>query len=259
MSRLPLLPDRSRPLVFAHRGCSSLAPENTMASFRLARSLGSPGLELDVHFCASGELVVAHDDTFARTAGDGRRIEDLRWEEIQRVDVGSFFGPTFSAERPPLLSEVIEEFLPDLYLDIELKTRRASADPLPKAVAEVLAAQRKRTEGAVTVSSFNPFALRSFKKAAPQVPTAIIWCADAELPWFLRNGEGRWISACDYLKPIHSKATALSMALLGHLGGRPLVPWTVDSPSLAQDLLARGCGGIITNRPQDMVPVFYTA
>lgn len=238
-------------MIFAHRGCSSLAPENTMASFRLARSLGAPGLELDVHLCATGELVVAHDDTFERTAGDGRRIEDLRWEEIRRMDVGSYFGAAASAERPPLLSEVIEEFLPDLYLDIELKSRRASGDPLPKAVAAVLAAHGERSRGAVTCSSFNPLSLRSFKKEAPDIPTAIIWCAEAELPWYLRNGEGRWLSACDYLKPIHSKATALSMALLGRAGGRPLVPWTVDDRNLARTLLDRGCLGIITNRPQD--------
>jgi len=257
MSHLKVLPDRRRPLIFAHRGCSSLAPENTMGAFRLARSLKAPGLELDVHLCATGELVVAHDDTFARTAEDGRRIEDLRWDEIRNLDVGAYFGGSQGAERPPLLNEVIEEFLPDLYLDIELKTRRTAQDPLPRAVAAALAAQGKRTAGAVTVSSFNPFALRAFKKAAPSVPTAIIWCADGELPWILRNGEGRWISTCDYLKPIHSKVTPLSMALLGRLGARTMVPWTVDDPNLAKALVARGCGGIITNRPQDMVPYFY--
>jgi len=66
---IPLLPDRPRPLLFAHRGCSSLAPENTMAAFATALRVGSPGVELDVHRCATGELVVAHDDCFtARTA-----------------------------------------------------------------------------------------------------------------------------------------------------------------------------------------------
>ena len=106
MSRLPLLPGRKRPLLFAHRGCSSLAPENTMAAFRRARETGAAGMELDIHITSDGELVVAHDDTFTRTApaganGDGRGLEEMSLAEIRAIDVGSFFGPGFSGERPP--------------------------------------------------------------------------------------------------------------------------------------------------------------
>ena len=101
MSRVPLLPDRKRPMLFAHRGCSSLAPENTMASFKKAREVGAPGIELDIHVCKSGELVVVHDDTFQRTAGDSRAIADLTLAEIQAIDVGK-------GERPPLLDDGLE-------------------------------------------------------------------------------------------------------------------------------------------------------
>jgi glycerophosphoryl diester phosphodiesterase len=247
-----LLPERRRPLLFAHRGCSSLAPENTMAAFKKARGCGADGIELDIHACAGGELVVAHDDTFQRTAEDSRSLESLRYEEIKAVDVGSFFAPEFSGERPPLLDEVLEEFCPGLYIDIELKTRKTKNDPLPALLAEKLKRFGGKIANAVTVSSFNPFAILSFKKRCPHIPTAIIWCDGAEVPPILRRGFGRCISRCDYLKPEHVQVNRFTRFTLGVLEQRPIVPWTIDNPALAKKMLHLGCQGIITNRPQDM-------
>ncbi|MDR0760794.1 MAG: glycerophosphodiester phosphodiesterase [Treponema sp.] len=257
MSRLPLLPGRKRPLLFAHRGCSSLAPENTLASFRKAREVGAPGIELDIHVSRTGELVVAHDDTFVRTApagvnGGGRRIEEMSLTEIRTLDVGSFFGAGFGGERPPLLAEVLEEFCPDLYVDIELKSRKTKDDPLPAAAAKLLKAMGRAIEESVTVSSFNPICLRAFKRAAPHIPTAVIYSVDPEVPWALRRGAGRFIAGCDYAKPEHAQATAFARFRIAGIEGRPLVPWTVDDPVQAERLLGLGCGGIITNRPQNM-------
>jgi glycerophosphoryl diester phosphodiesterase len=236
-----------------------------MAAFRKARELGAPGIELDIHISADGELVVAHDDTFTRTApaaanGAGRQIEDMRLTEIRTLDVGSFFSPAFSGERPPLLAEVLEEFCPGLYIDIELKSResRPGADPLPAAAARLLKAMGKAVETSVTVSSFNPVSLAAFKKAAPHIPTAVIYCDSPGVPWALRRGGGRFIAGCDYVKPEHAQATPFSLFRIGGLERRPLVPWTVDDPALAERLLGLGCRGIITNRPQDVgaLPVF---
>jgi glycerophosphoryl diester phosphodiesterase len=252
MSFVPLLPDRKRPLVFAHRGCSSLAPENTMAAFNKARETGAPGIELDIHLCASGELVVAHDDTFQRTAGDGRRVTELKYGEIRGIDVGSFFDPAFRGERPPRLEDVLEAFCPGMYIDIELKTRKTKDDPLPGRLAEVLGRFGDRALQSVTVSSFNPFGILVFKRLCPRVPTAIIWSADTEVPPILRCGFGRFLSRCDYLKPVHRQVNPFSRFWLGGLEGRPLIPWTIDDRGLAERMLKTGCAGIITNRPQDM-------
>ena len=257
MKKIPLLPGRPRPLIFAHRGCSSLAPENTLAAFTKARELGAPGIELDVHLCATGELVVAHDDTFRRTAppganGGGRPLEELSLREIRAIDVGSFFDPRFSAERPPLLAETLEEFCPGMYIDIELKSRKIGDDPLPGRTAELLRAFGERVLSSVTVSSFNPFSIRAFKAHCPGVPTAIIWNSGKELSPLLRRGFGKVIAACDYLKPVHLQAGRFFRFPGKVLERRPVVPWTVDDRARAQELLAQGCTGIISNRPQDM-------
>jgi glycerophosphoryl diester phosphodiesterase len=268
---------RQRPLVFAHRGCSSLAPENTMAAYKKARDFGVPGIELDIHATLDGKLAVAHDDTFKRTAppdnnGGGRLLEELSYDEIRRIDVGSFFGSPWSSERPPLLEDVLEEFCPAMYVDIELKSRKTKNDSLPGLLAEKLKALGGTISSAVTVSSFNPFALRTFKKAwyeirngqkrkagagrralreTPDIPTAVIWSADREVPPVLRYGLGRIPAGCDYLKPVCKQVNAFSMFRF-KLEGRPVVPWTVDDLPLAEKLINAGCAGIITNRPQDM-------
>lgn len=66
MSRMALFPEIARPLLFAHRGLSSIAPENTMAAFKLARDMGMPGIEFDVHLTKDGKLAVIHDHSTAR-------------------------------------------------------------------------------------------------------------------------------------------------------------------------------------------------
>jgi glycerophosphoryl diester phosphodiesterase len=254
---LPLLPDRSRPLLFAHRGCSSLAPENTMASFRKARETGAPGIELDIHAAASGELVVAHDGNFTRTAPgafncEGRIIEELNYSEIKTVDVGVFFGPGFKGEHPPLLEDVLESFCPEMYVDIELKTGKTRDDPLPGLLAALLKKFGSKVCGAVTVSSFNPVAVRNFKRLVPEIPTAVIYCPDKGVPFILRRGLGRFIAACDYLKPVHTLVNRFNRFRHTVLEGRPVVPWTIDDPAVAKKMAALGCAGIISNRPQDM-------
>jgi glycerophosphoryl diester phosphodiesterase len=242
-----------------------------MASFRKARDIGAPGIELDIHVCGTGELVVAHDDNFLRTVpegrnGGGRPIEELGYGEIREIDAGAAFGRqsgvqdagaaapgAFVGERPPLLEQVLEEFCPGMYIDIELKTRKTSGDPLPALAAAMLKHFGDRVLTSVTVSSFNPFSLLAFKKLCPSVPTAVIWSADKAVPPLLRRGFGRIISHCDYLKPVHTQVGRFSYFRFQTLERRPLVPWTVDDPALAQRLLRTGSAGIISNRPQDLL------
>jgi glycerophosphoryl diester phosphodiesterase len=264
MIRTAILPDRARPLLFAHRGCSSLAPENTMAAFRKARELGAPGLELDVHVCATGELVVAHDDNFLRTAppganADGRLIEELPLKEIRLIDVGSFFDPAFHAEHPPLLEEVLEEFSPALYIDIELKSDKISGDALPRLVARKLKSFGKAVEEALVVSSFNPFSIIAFKRLSPRIPAAVIYSESRDVPRLLRRGFGRHIAGCDYVKPNHKLVTPAAVSRIAAQEKRPMIPWTIDDPAIAAEMFRLGCAGVITNRPQDMAAVIKAA
>ena len=99
----PLFAGVPRPLLFGHRGYSSVAPENTMEAFDLCVGRGIPGAELDVHLCKSGELVIIHDHELQRLAGIDAVVEDSTYAELRQLDVGSHKDPRFAGARIPLL------------------------------------------------------------------------------------------------------------------------------------------------------------
>ena len=266
-----ILPNEKRPLLFAHRGISSEAPENTMAAFKLARDFGIPGIELDIHITKDGKLAVIHDQDTGRVAGclenDGTRIqpgssaknrgvsiEASDWKTLSAIDIGSWKGSTFKNERIPLLSDLFEELGNAVYFDIELKsTTKADLGLEAAAAASIRAADGGRglAERCI-VSSFNPFALARFKAIMPEIKTAIIWCEDEGLPYFLRHGEGRWLGKVDFLKPAQEKVKKTSSFRWRKLEGYEFLPWTVDDPQEAQRILAVGASGVVSNRPHKL-------
>jgi glycerophosphoryl diester phosphodiesterase len=94
--------------------------------------------------------------------------------------------------------------------------------------------------------------MRGIAAAGTDIPTAVIYCVNGELPWLFRHGFGRFLAGCDYLKPIHKQVSSFSMFRFTAIESRPVVPWTVEEIGLAEKLINAGCQGIITNRPQDM-------
>lgn len=261
-----ILPDRQRPLVFAHRGLSSVAPENTMAAFRLARDKGIAGVELDVHLTSDGRLAVIHDHFTGRTAGAeglapgpeakgrGLELERSAWPEIAALDVGSWKGSEYSGERVPLLSELFEELGEELCFDIELKNEKRADYGLEAAVAKAIRGARggRGLGGGCVVCSFNPISLARFKDLMPEVPTGILWSGGADLPAYLRHGEGRFIGKADFLKPVKEKVNPASSFRWRRLGGYEVLPWTVDTPEEASRLLKLGCVGLVSNRPHEL-------
>lgn len=242
----PLLPDFPRPLAFAHRGLSSLYPENTMAAYAAARKAGIPGIELDVHLTKDRKLVVFHDDTTKRIVdGPALSLEGSDYLLLSSLDIGSWKDSAFSGERMPLLDNVFEEFGATQYIDIEIKSRTTKDAGLELLLAETI--RRYGMEKRCIVSSFNPFSLRRFKTVMPNLPTAIIWSDSTELYWFLRQGEGRWIGDVDVLKPEH---VLLKRKRLFASLRRPLLPWTVDTEADAERVISLGAAGIISNCPQ---------
>lgn len=242
------------PRYIAHRGASTLAPENTLASFALARKLGCQGIEFDVHVCKSGELVIVHDHYLDRIAGIHSRIEDLDYDDIRRIDAGSFFNllfpdranPTFSSERIPTLDDLLETVGPLMFMDIELKLDTLHGDALAQKTAECLVRHNRKN---CIISSFHPLAIRSYKKFGTHT-TAAIYCDDPSVPFFMRHRECLYISGADIKKP------SFEVALRSpdfECGKKPVIVWTVDSPIQADMLLKGGVSSVITNRIQDFL------
>lgn len=240
------------PIVFGHRGCSALAPENTLAAFALIAEQKIPGVELDVHQCLTGEIVVSHDDTLQRTAGVPVSIHQTACSDIREHDVGAWFAPEFAGQQLPLLEEVFELLGETVCYDIEIKhepkaVRRGWAESTEAKVARLIIDYG--LAHTCMVSSFDPFVLRRMARIAGEIPRAIIYGPEPELPAILRAGHGAWIGRATVLKP-RSDATA---SALRRAGDRPVIPWTVDDPARARELVEIGVRGIISNRPAEVL------
>src|SRR5690348_1781996 len=84
-----------RPLICGHRGTRARAPENTLAGFALAATMGADLIELDVRLTSDGALAIIHDATVDRTTNGTGRVADLTWEGLQALDAGLWFGAAF--------------------------------------------------------------------------------------------------------------------------------------------------------------------
>ncbi|HEX6835172.1 MAG TPA: glycerophosphodiester phosphodiesterase [Polyangia bacterium] len=227
-----------RPLVIAHRGASADAVENTMAAFRLAREEGADGVELDVMRCASGEIVVFHDDDLERLGKRAGLTRAASLAELREIDLGG-------GERIPLLDEVLEELGP-LLVNVELKSQSKLADDgLAAAVAAIL--RRHAARARALVSSFDPLLLARFRLRAPDLPTGLLFAHDQSLA--LRRA---W--AAPLLRPaaLHPEAALVDALRVRawHARGYALNVWTVDDPAELRLLAALGVDGVITNRPK---------
>ncbi len=112
---------RATPMVIAHRGGKKWAPENTMSGFRQSIEAKADGIELDIHRCKSGELVVIHDETLDRTTNGTGLVKEKTWDELSKLSAGLWFDKKFESEKLPLLSDVLSLVDGKLMLNIEIK------------------------------------------------------------------------------------------------------------------------------------------
>jgi glycerophosphoryl diester phosphodiesterase len=208
-------------------------------------ALGVHGVELDVHQCSSGQLVVIHDHHLKRLAGCDEHVEALPYDALKELDVGSHFSEDFAGESIPLLDEVLDLGGNRLFYDIEIKSEgMQNRGDLCEALVGTV--RHHGLEAKVLVSSFNPFRLRDMRFIAPDITTAIIYSTHADVPRFLRSGSGRIISRCYGLKP-HS--SLITPRMMKHRHSYPILPWTVNDEEEAERVLSLGCCGIVTDTP----------
>lgn len=233
---------RGRPRVWAHRGDSANAPENTMLAFDKARIAGADGIELDVRFDGEHNVVVFHDSLLERLTGQPGRMEQLSAAERSALRV--------RGEPVPLLADVLHEL--DLEIDIEIKAVKAGRmGALAAATAKVIKDAGRSDQ--VMVSSFDPVALVQFHRHLPDVALAYIFGDDQPLP--LRKGwVGTWIGA----SLVHPQNTLCTEATVKawHRAGMPVNTWTVDSASELKRLALLGVDGVFCNDPAHALAVF---
>ncbi|WP_330329826.1 glycerophosphodiester phosphodiesterase family protein [Streptomyces sp. NBC_00536] len=247
------------PVVYAHRGASAYAPENTLASIDLAAHLGIDWVENDVQRTKDGVLVVVHDDTLKRTTDVRKvfpnrspwRVKDFTAAEIARLDAGSWFRPEFAGARIPTLRQymdrvernqgrlLLEVKKPELYPGIErqildLLDRTGWLDQ--RHVASRLVVQSFSADSVALVHKLRPDVVTAFLGAPPEEDLERYAAfSDRINPWF-REISAEWVADVHALRGPH---------------GRPMEvdTWIVDDPETTRRVVEMGVDGIITNAP----------
>lgn len=237
--------DHPGPLAIAHRGGMALAPENTLAAFGRATSLGLTHLETDVRTTRDGHVVCFHDPTLRRVTGHPGRVADLDLAELRRLRVGG-------TDQVPTLVEAMASF-PDARFAIDLKDETSIG-----AMARLLRANPGWAERVLVAGAWSRW-LDRLRDEAPGVTTALGWRSLTTLIACSRGGVRPPGLRVDVLArggfahvpirlgrlPVHSERVIRR----AHELGIRVVVWTVDDPATMRALLDMGVDGIITDRP----------
>jgi glycerophosphoryl diester phosphodiesterase len=242
----------TRSLLIGHRGYPALFPENTLASFEGAMQAGCDMIELDVTLTMDRKVVVIHDDTLDRTTNGKGPVLEQTFEEIKRLNAGSWFAPKFSAERIPELLEVMDLTAGRCMLNIEIKESAFEAD-FPVDAIEHQVVKLVKTSGAmdrVIISSFDKRILERI--AAMDAPPAVAYISD----------HGADKSVLDMLLAMkafswHPRFTVLTHNQVDmlHTAGLKVFPWTINTRAEAEKVLALGVDGLICNELRVMQAV----
>lgn len=224
----------------AHRGYSTVAPENTLPAFAAAVRAGATLVEFDVRATRDGVPVVIHDRTVGRTTDGRGRVWDLTADEIAALDAGSWFGAGFTGLRVPTLAETLDLLAPGpTGLLVEIKPP-ATLDEVKSVVAQL--AQRDLLDRAV-LQSFDTDVLRKIRDVAPDVRRGLL----------LFRFDGETVELCreldvTYCNPpvddvLHGAETMAALAAAG-VG---VMPWTPNDMALWRPLVDAGVAGLITD------------
>jgi glycerophosphoryl diester phosphodiesterase len=221
-------------IIIGHRGASGYEPENTLRSFERAINMGVSMIELDVYVCASGEIVVIHDDTVDRTTDGEGNVSDLSWEELKQLDAGQ-------GQRIPLLSQVFNLVNKRVGIDIEIKDPQAV-----RPVAALIQEYVKKYEWSYDhffITSFDHEAVREFHEICPEVKTGLLF-------------EGQSLNVIELVKLTKSQSVILDYYSAtkefiadAHAKNIQVFAYTVNAKDIAEQLKSFGIDGIITDYP----------
>jgi glycerophosphoryl diester phosphodiesterase len=230
-------------LILGHRGASHDFPENTLEAFVGAKAQGADGIELDVMRCASGELVVTHDEELTRLAGRPWVVARTPYWKLKEADVGSRLG--FKPARIPLLHEVFDALPKDFFVNIELKCDTLEDRGLSVEVGRYV--EREGLDERVVISSFNPLCLVRLAAAFPNLKRALL--IDPDKPWWPQAHFWLPVIGRDGVHPYFKDTTEDRVRRWKERGLR-LGVWTVDDFQEADRLEFLGIDYLITNEPQ---------
>ncbi|RWZ60157.1 glycerophosphodiester phosphodiesterase [Halobacillus fulvus] len=236
----------AKTMIFAHRGASKLAPENTMPAFELAQASGADGIETDVQLTKDQIPVLIHDENLRRTTNGTGFVQDYTYAELESLDAGSWFSSEFSDVSIVSLDAFLRWFKhQSMFLNIELKTNVIEYKDIESIVYELL--KQHHVLDRTVISSFNPRSLIRMKKINPSVPTAFLTST-------------KMINLVDYAKSLNANALHVKHRLLDKRLVKQckekkikLRIYTVNRPSMMKKCYKLGVDAIFTDVPHEAI------
>lgn len=237
------------PCWIAHRGAGALAPENTLAAFRLGAEHGFAMFECDVKLSADGEPYLLHDDELDRTTNGQGAASVLNWDALSRLDAGSWHSRMHAGE-PVLRLEALSRWLQALGLmvNLELKPNPGDEHRTGRVVAQKVAQWWRDSEVKPLLSSFSVEALEAARDAQPGLPRALLLDR-----WQLDGVQQAMQLGCVALVVHHSFLDARRIDAIHEVGLKALA-YTVNDTDRADTLWAAGLDGLITDQVDTFEP-----
>lgn len=234
-----------QPQIWAHRGASADAPENTMAAFELAILEGADAIEIDLQVSSDGELVICHDESLERLAGFPGFVVQTPWDELKVIDI-AYHRPEFPLMAMPRLADLLDLLEPtNLALNVELKN---SILPMPAIERKAYEMTRDFAKNhRVIFSSFNHQSMVTLLDIDPTLEVAPLYSRVEEADPFLMAGLG--------MKALHPQWQVLrddDYVQRAHSAGLKMHTWTIDRPGDLRRIIQARPAAIITNVPLQM-------
>jgi glycerophosphoryl diester phosphodiesterase len=229
-------------LWIAHRGAGKLAPENTLAAFRLGAQHGYRAFECDVKLSSDGVPFLLHDATLERTTPAQGTAGDRPWAELSRLDAGGWHSRAYAGEPPPSLDAIARYVQRNGFaLNVEIKPTPGQELDTGRAVGRACAALWQGVDTPLLFSSFRPESLQGARETAPGIPRALL----VDTLW-----DG-WFAMAQALGcvAVVSNFRLMDATLVAQLHGAGLraLCYTVNEAEDAQRLRALGVDGLITD------------
>lgn len=222
--------------VIAHRGAAGSAPENTMAAVQQAIADGADWVEIDVQESSDGEVVVIHDSDFMKLAGVSLKVWEGSLQEMREIDIGSWFDPSFAAERVPTLKEVLEAARGKSRVLIELKYY-GHDENLEQRVIDIVEQSGMVNETALMSLKYD--GTQKVRNLRPE------WGVGLLSATAVGNLSGLNV---DFLA-VNSGMARPAFIKSAQRAGKKVLVWTVNDPLTMFQMASRGVDGIITDEP----------
>lgn len=228
--------------IFAHRGASKYAPENTMAAFRLAELMQADGIETDVQLTKDQVPVIIHDETINRTTNKRGLVRNITYEELRQTDAGAWFSRDYAGEKIISLDVFLQWIKKTpMLLNLELKTNKFPYPGIEKIVLQCLTdhGMKDRT----TISSFNTDTIRRISALDNEIDTGFLTSRRPRQLFSLMEEIGA--------KALHPKYRLLNKKLIQECLQHqvPIRVYTVNQPVYILRALEANCDVIISDVP----------